>query len=506
LIQTLPANKGGYEVTLVEGQVLRLGDFAVASAPPGTINGSIWRDWNNDGVRDASDMPAINQQVYLDLNDDGRYSTSEPLTGTNQFGRFIFNQVVPGEYTVRLPNPAIQTAPANGAGLPISIASGQSLYAGEFLIRTTTAGPSGAVSGMAWYDTNGDGVKGADEAPLAGRTIYVDSENNAKRDAYDAFAITDSSGVFVFANRSAGQYILRQEIPAGWRATKPADNGSIIVPLASGQQSGNHLFGSVLLPPDAGGPYSLVEGQSLGLNGSPAAGADPQSFDWSWDVNGDGVFADASGLSPTLSWQQLGDLGIDNGPAIWNVRVRIGMSGHASTSPATALVVADVSPTITLAEPHPALVGRPLTITFAATDAGADPVNHWLIDWGDGFTEQISGSLSEASHSYETAGEFNVKLTAVQDDGMLSVTTGAKVLTPQQAVANLAETVSEMLVDPQSLLSKLTSASSGFERGNLAAARAQVTAFLNQVDAWEGKKLTEDQAAGLRRVAEDLIV
>src|SRR6185369_2658048 len=72
---------------------------------------------------------------------------------------------------------------------------------------------------------------------------------------------------------------------------------------------------------DAGGPYTINEGASLGLSGS---GSDPaDSLSYSWDVNGDGVFGDATGATPTLSWAQLNALGIDDGASAFNVRVRV---------------------------------------------------------------------------------------------------------------------------------------------------------------------------------------
>src|ERR1700712_1200204 len=67
---------------------------------------------------------------------------------------------------------------------------------------------------------------------------------------------------------------------------------------------------------NAGGPYWVEEGTPLVLGASGSAGT------YSWDLNGDGTFGDASGASPTVAWAQLAALGLD-GPANVGARVRV---------------------------------------------------------------------------------------------------------------------------------------------------------------------------------------
>ena len=60
---------------------------------------------------------------------------------------------------------------------------------------------------------------------------------------------------------------------------------------------------------DAGGPYNAAEGGSLTLAGSGSSGVSVE-----WDLNDDGDFTDATGPTPSLTWDALQALGIDDGP------------------------------------------------------------------------------------------------------------------------------------------------------------------------------------------------
>lgn len=61
---------------------------------------------------------------------------------------------------------------------------------------------------------------------------------------------------------------------------------------------------------NAGGPYLIYVGGSLELNASASSDPDGDPLTYSWDLNGDGVFGDATGVNPVLTWSQLNALGI----------------------------------------------------------------------------------------------------------------------------------------------------------------------------------------------------
>jgi uncharacterized delta-60 repeat protein len=96
---------------------------------------------------------------------------------------------------------------------------------------------------------------------------------------------------------------------------------------------------------DPGGPYVIAEGQSLALDASNSFDPDlSDTLTYSWDVNGDGIFGDAAGVNPTLSWAQLNGLGIVSGPHLNDVRVRVDDGQVEVESAATTLTVNAVAP------------------------------------------------------------------------------------------------------------------------------------------------------------------
>ena len=96
----------------------------------------------------------------------------------------------------------------------------------------------------------------------------------------------------------------------------------------------------------AGGPYTIAEGASLTLQAT--APGTPTSY--AWDINGDGVFTDAGGANPTLTWAQLQAL--PNKPiddtGTFHPEVQVSYSdGEVVTSAPATLAVTETPPTAT---------------------------------------------------------------------------------------------------------------------------------------------------------------
>jgi hypothetical protein len=103
-----------------------------------------------------------------------------------------------------------------------------------------------SISGTVWNDRNADGIRQADVEPLlSGRTIYIDTNDNAVLDAGEPSRSSNASGAYTFGSLPAGTYVVRQVVPAGWRSVLPVDpDMSIRRTLTAAQNSADVHFGS----------------------------------------------------------------------------------------------------------------------------------------------------------------------------------------------------------------------------------------------------------------------
>jgi hypothetical protein len=208
----------------------------------------------------------------------------------------------------------------------------------------------------------------------------------------------------------------------------------------------DHYIGATTNPPpvaSAGGPYTINEGDALTFDGSGSSDADGDTLTYTWDINGDGVFGDATGVKPTLTWAQLQALGIDDGPHTFNVQVQVD-DGHGSvvTSVATTLTLNNTPPTAGLSGPsdgYNGVQGQTRTFTLTATDpSSADTTAGFTynVNWGDGKSTTTaagqSGAGTQVSHAYALAGSYTISVTATDKDGGVS---GAATVTDKIQVA-----------------------------------------------------------------------
>ncbi len=215
-----------------------------------------------------------------------------------------------------------------------------------------------------------------------------------------------------------------------------------------------HLFNNLPPTADAGGPYSIAEGDDLLL--SAAATTDPENdaLTYSWDINRDGVFGDATGVTPSLTWEQLVALGMGNGPGTYwpTVRVADG-NGGSVTSPMTRLDILASGPTVS-GSGAGGVRGELRSFTFSATNPVAgeqnDPVTY-CIDWdGNGTVDETVVGTSAGvtvERSFAAAGTTDVKVFAYDNDRVAGptltypVTTSVFELRPNVNNASLTDLV-----------------------------------------------------------------
>lgn len=175
---------------------------------------------------------------------------------------------------------------------------------------------------------------------------------------------------------------------------------------------------------NAGGPYQLVEGESLVLAGS---GSDPaDALTYAWDLNGDGDFSDALGAAPTVAWTRLVELGLGNGPESFSAVLRVddGDGGVVHSMPAS-IQIANAPPTVSISGPATGLRGELLSFALSVADPSAvdlDSQFTFTIDWGDGSPlQEVNGYLSwTVSHAFDANGTYEISVVARDRDGASS--------------------------------------------------------------------------------------
>ena len=175
----------------------------------------------------------------------------------------------------------------------------------------------------------------------------------------------------------------------------------------------------------------LEEGTPITFDGSdsvPGAGEGVTIVQWDWDF-GDDSTDQGEVVSHTYA---------DNGSYEVRLTVTDSLGGTGTTT--RTLVVSNLAPTVTAAEPQEVDEGEELSIEVATfTDPGTLDTHIAEIDWGDGTAEDV-GSVTgtvPGTHTYadDTGGPFTVTVTVIDDDG------GAGSATFQVTVNNVAPSV-----------------------------------------------------------------
>src|SRR5205085_1002534 len=113
------------------------------------------------------------------------------------------------------------------------------MTSGTFTVVPPT---TGAVAGVVFRDTDGDGFWDSNETAMSGVRVFVDANNNGLLDSGEVSVLSDASGNWSFNNLAAGTYQIRIVRQAGWMRTMPA-NGYYTVTLTTGTASTNRRFG-----------------------------------------------------------------------------------------------------------------------------------------------------------------------------------------------------------------------------------------------------------------------
>lgn len=383
------------------------GKYVVAwesSGQFGSASSVLFRKFNADGTAATTEIPFINNASPLGQS----ISQYSPDVAVKSDGTFIVSAVV-----VRSGMTEVEARLFDQSGSPISnefaITSTPSVE--EFAVSVNVDGFGNAYVGWRSIVDLDGGVSSADlefqmvgsDGQLLGDTVLVSPAGPTRDNREGEIGVDASGNLFVVWDT------ISLELP------------NVQYPIAR-----RYLTDTPPLP-TVNGPYAIVEGNSLTLDGSGSTNPFGDPIDlYEWDVNGDGLFGDASGVNPTLEWSQLIALGINDGTTIFDLRLRVtDIRGRVSetSSGAYELEVANVAPTASISAPTQQYLFQTMTVTLNATDPSpVDQASLFLfdIDWeGDGvFDESVEAfSGSSLQHTYLLPGNYEVKIRATDKDG-----------------------------------------------------------------------------------------
>lgn len=210
----------------------------------GSISGFLWNDTNGNGAVNSGETRTGVRTVFIDKDGDGVLDSGERSTTSDSQGNYAFTGLSAGTYRITRTFPAgYRISNSNSNALIITLATGQQY--GSANIGTTNKAPSllGSISGMAFNDTNGNGVLNSGESLASGKRIYIDANNNGLFDATEISTLSDSVGKYKLTNLPAGTYRVRRAVPAGYKISTPS-LGYYLITLTAGQQFTNANFGS----------------------------------------------------------------------------------------------------------------------------------------------------------------------------------------------------------------------------------------------------------------------
>ncbi|MBX7166629.1 MAG: carboxypeptidase regulatory-like domain-containing protein [Pirellulales bacterium] len=270
--------------SIVLGAGVNAVSYDFCELEPASVAGRVFADFDGDCVFDAGETPLAN--VTIHLLDAGGNEVATTLTDAD--GRFKFENLTPGVYSIREDQPGGYF----DGGDVIGTAGG--VHEAPDTIRNIVLGGGVAatgydfcenlpakLAGFVFVDANQSGTFDSGEEPIAGVTLrLLDAAGNPT----GVTTVTDANGFYCFLNLAPGKYGVAEDQPllfwdgvdaagtAGGTATNPGDKitGAMLSP---GQTGANYNFGELRPASISGTVYLDLDGDCvLDANESPLGG------------------------------------------------------------------------------------------------------------------------------------------------------------------------------------------------------------------------------------------
>jgi hypothetical protein len=187
---------------------------------------------------------------------------------------------------------------------------------------------------------------------------------------------------------------------------------------------------------NAGGPYTVDEGGSVTLDASSSYDPDGSIASYAWDFNADGVYDDATGVSPTFSAAAL------DGPGSQLVSLKVTDNNGATATQAVTVTINNVPPTATPNFDSSVNEGGSfnLALTSPSDPSSADTAAGfaYAFNCGDGNGYSSFSATSSASCPTDDNGVRSVGAKIQDKDGGVSTYTGSVTVNNVPPTADLS--------------------------------------------------------------------
>jgi PKD repeat protein len=304
---------------------------------------------------------------------------------------------------------------------------------------------AGSIAGATWSWSFGDGFSSSEESPSHAYMLAGTYQVTATATASDGTTVLDTgtASVHVYAAPTANfSYIVLANgtvqftdasggEPQTWQWTFPSGTFTGQSPPAQVIPAGTSQVTLAVTNPAGPSTVTLpvvVNGPPVAkftISSNPAGTSTPVTFDasgstdpnadalsYSWDLNGDQTYGDATGPVQSESFPTAGT---------YRIGVRVS-DGHGGTDTAVdfVTVLPDKAPTVSMtANPARPAVGQPVTFTANAADAdGTVSAIQWDLDDDGAFDNGVGPSVN---WTFTTPGSRIVAVRATDDMGVTAI-------------------------------------------------------------------------------------
>lgn len=222
---------------------------------PGTVQGSVFADSNDNGLLDEGEAGFAGAVVQL-MGESGAVFEAT----LDETGAYLFDAVMPGRYYVRyeLPGEAVFSSVQSGGNTltgegNVGASEWFDFATGQEVSMPLVGGLTlGSISGTTFIDQDGSGSLDAGDAPMAGVTLTL---TPSRGDLEEITCTTGADGAFTLGQLHPDTYTLRVSFPDGLVLTRqtaftlPLTPGrgeqSVSLAVAMGDRYENQLLGCV---------------------------------------------------------------------------------------------------------------------------------------------------------------------------------------------------------------------------------------------------------------------